>query len=69
LSASAPAKRGADAASAQQLKSAMTGRVLADSSIASVALIRLWPLCWRIDRRLAIAALPQVLFRRPRRAV
>jgi hypothetical protein len=69
LSASGPAKRGADAASAQELKSAIIGWILADSSIASVALIRLWPLCWRIDRRLAVAALPQVLFRRPRRAI
>jgi hypothetical protein len=69
LSASVPALRSAEAASAQQLKSAIVGRVFADSSIASSALIRLWPPCWRIDRRLAVAALPRVLFRRPRRAI
>jgi len=69
LSASGPAKRGADAASAQRLKSEIVGRVLADSSIAYIALIRLWPLCWRIDRRVAVSALPRVLLRRRRHSL
>jgi hypothetical protein len=56
------ALRGKDAESARELKSSIIGRVLADSSIAFVARIKLWTLCWQIDRGLAAAMLPGMLF-------
>jgi hypothetical protein len=56
------ASRGKDADSARKLKSAIIGRVLADTSIAFVARMQLWTLCWQIDRGLAAAMLPRMLF-------
>jgi hypothetical protein len=56
------ASRGKDADSARKLKSAIIGRVLADTSIAFVARMQLWTLCWQIDRGLAAAMLPGMLF-------
>jgi glycosyl transferase family 2 len=55
--------RGKDAESARELKSEIIGRVLADTSITFVARIQLWTLCWQIDRGLAAAMLPGMLFK------
>jgi glycosyltransferase involved in cell wall biosynthesis len=44
-----------DAVAAQQIKSEIVGRVLASPAVAFTDRILIWMLCWRIDRRLALA--------------
>jgi hypothetical protein len=54
LAAPRPMPRGNDDIDARRVRSAIIERVLGDRSIGLAAVARLWPLCWRLDRRVAL---------------
>jgi glycosyltransferase involved in cell wall biosynthesis len=54
LAATRSKQRETDDAVARKLKAAIVGRILADRSNQLLYLLRLWPLCWRLDRSIAL---------------